>query len=73
MRRSGRTYLGVSFRGRLFIEHNLGDSGAIAHIEEDQVAVIAPAVDPTHQDDGLAILLRGGGPYSLDAKIGREL
>ena len=46
--------LGVGFGGDFLIEDNLGDAGAIAEIEEDEVAVVAAAVDPTHEGDGLA-------------------
>ncbi len=28
----------------------------VAEVEEDEVAVVAAAVDPAHEDDGLAVL-----------------
>ena len=40
----------------LFVEDDLGDAGAVAHVEEDEVAVVAAAVDPAHQDYVLAVL-----------------
>ena len=48
---SGRTCspLSVALRRQLFIEHHLGNAAAVAHIEEDQVAVIAAAVHPAHE------------------------
>ncbi len=48
--------LGVSSGGVLLVEDDLGDAGAVAHVEEDEVAVVAAAVDPAHQDDVLAVL-----------------
>ncbi len=41
----------------LFIQNDLRDAGAVAHVEEDQVAVVAPPVHPSHQYNILAILL----------------
>ena len=46
--------LGVSFGGDFFVEDNLGDAGAVAEVEEDEIAVVAAAVDPPHEGDGLA-------------------
>ena len=43
----------VAVRRKLLVENNLGDAGAVAKIEEDEVAVIAAPVDPAHQDYGL--------------------
>ena len=41
--------------GRDFlVEHDLGDAGAVAEVEEDEVAVVAAAIDPAHEGDGLA-------------------
>ena len=37
----------------LLVDDDLGDAGAVAQIEEDEAAVVAPAVDPAHQDDVL--------------------
>jgi hypothetical protein len=36
----------------------LRDPGAVAQIQEDQVAVVAAPVHPTHKDDLFAGLLR---------------
>jgi hypothetical protein len=44
----------MAFGGQLFIEHDLADAGAVAEIEKDEVAVVAAAVDPAHEDDLLA-------------------
>ena len=41
--------LGVAVGRELLVEHDLGDAGAVAQVEEDEVAVIAAAVDPAHQ------------------------
>jgi hypothetical protein len=38
----------------LLVDHDLGDAGAIAQIEEDETAVVAAAVDPAHENDILA-------------------
>ena len=43
--------LRVTIGREVLIEDNLGDAGAVAEIEEDEVAVIAAAIDPAHQDD----------------------
>ena len=40
--------------GDLLVEDDLGDAGAVAQVEEDEVAVVAAAVDPAHEGDGLA-------------------
>ena len=45
--------LGVARRDQFPVQHNLADAGAVAQIEKDQVAVIAAAVDPAHEDHGL--------------------
>ena len=36
---------------QLLVEDNLRDSGAVAQVDEDQLAQIAPAMHPAHQDD----------------------
>ncbi len=41
---------------RLFIENHLNDAGAVANVEEEQVAKIAPAGDPAHDDGVLAFV-----------------
>ena len=35
----------------LRIEHDLGDPIAVSQIDEDELAVIAPAIHPAHQQD----------------------
>ncbi len=53
---SGRAASALAMRvaGELLIEHDLGDAGAVAEVEEDEVAVVAAAVDPAHEDDVFA-------------------
>ena len=46
--------LGVSCRAELFVEDDLRDAAAVADVEEDEVAVVAAAVDPAHEDYVLA-------------------
>src|SRR6266853_944770 len=42
----------VSFGLRLFIEDHLDNSGAVAHIEKQQIAEVAAARDPAENDGG---------------------
>jgi hypothetical protein len=44
----------VASRGEVFIEDHLGDAGAVAEVEKDEVAVVAPPVHPSHHNDTLA-------------------
>ncbi len=37
----------------LFVEDDLHDAGAVAHVEEEQIAEVAAARDPAH-DNGVA-------------------
>ena len=46
--------LGVGCGRDFFVEHDLRDAGAIAEVEEDEIAVVAAAIDPAHEGDGLA-------------------
>jgi hypothetical protein len=46
--------LRVPFRRKIFVQNNLSDSGAVAQVKKDEVAVIATAIDPTHKNDVLA-------------------
>jgi hypothetical protein len=39
------------------VQHHLRNAGAVAHIEKDKVAVVAPPVHPSHQNNVLTILL----------------
>jgi hypothetical protein len=38
---------------QFFIEHDLRNACAVAQVEEDQIAVIAAAIDPAHHDHRL--------------------
>ena len=58
--------LRVALGSELFVEHHLGNAAAVAHVEEDQVAVIAAAVDPAHQDHVFA----GVGGAQIAAVVG---
>ena len=58
--------LGVAVGDKLLIEDNLGDAAAVAEVEEDEVAVVAAAVDPAHEDDGLACV----GGAEIAAHVG---
>ncbi len=49
---------GVSFGLRLFVEDHLNDAGAVAHVEKEQIAEVAAAMDPAH-DDGIAAFVGG--------------
>ncbi len=49
---------GVRFGLRLLVEDNLDDSGAVADVEEKQIAEVAATMDPTH-DDGVAVGVGG--------------
>jgi hypothetical protein len=42
----------------LLVEDNLGDSRAVAQVDEDQLAQVAPFVDPAHQDHVLICVPR---------------
>jgi hypothetical protein len=57
----------VAFWSQILVQHNLRDPGAIAQVQEDQVAMVAAAVYPSHQDDLLARLLRAEFPTSVRA------
>ena len=59
--------LGVALRGPVFVEHDLGDPGAVTQVEKDQVAVIAAPVHPTHEGDLFAGVLRAELPTSVRA------
>src|SRR3984957_1092340 len=43
--------LRVRFGMQLIVEHDLRDSRAVAQVDEDQLAEIATALNPAHQDD----------------------
>ena len=48
-------FLGARMRSlaQLFIENDLRDSAAVAQIDEDEIAKVAPPVHPAHQHDVL--------------------
>ena len=48
----------VRFGLRLFVEDDLNDAGAIANVEEEEIAEVATARDPAH-DDGVFIGVGG--------------
>ena len=50
--------VGVGARGVGLVDHDLGDPVAVAQVEEDELAVVAAAVDPAGEAGG-------------DARIGR--
>ncbi len=56
----------VAVGSQFFVEDDLGDAGAVAEVEEDEVAVVAAAVDPAHEDD----LLAGVGGAQVAAQMG---
>ncbi len=56
----------MAFGRELLIQNNLGDAGAIAQIEEDEVAVIAAPVDPAHENDLLACV--GGAQCAAEMR-----
>src|SRR5580704_5622175 len=45
--------LGMRFRLRFFVEDHLDDSSAIAHVEEEEIAKVAAAMDPAENNDVL--------------------
>jgi hypothetical protein len=52
---------GVRCRLRLFVEDHLNDAGAVANIEEEQIAEVAPARHPAHYN--------GVAPFVLGAQF----
>jgi hypothetical protein len=47
----------MCFRLRFFVEDHLHDASAIAHVEEEEIAKVAPAMDPAENND---VLIRVG-------------
>ena len=43
--------LGVGVGGGVLVEDHLDNAGAVAQVDKDQVAQVAPPRNPTHQDD----------------------
>ena len=58
--------LGVAVGRELFVENDLGDAGAVAQVEEDEIAVVAAAVDPAHQDHLFAGV--GGAQFAAEMR-----
>jgi len=58
--------LQVAVGSQLLVEDNLGNAAAIADVEKDEVAVVAAAIDPAHEDDVLA----GVGGAKIAAHMG---
>ena len=56
----------VQRRIQLGVEHDLRDPGAVAHVDEDQAAQVAPPVYPAHEHHALA----GVGGAQLAAACG---
>ena len=54
--------LGVPLRRDLLVEDDLADTAAVAQVEKDEIAVVAAAVDPAHQDNLLASV--GGAQFA---------
>ena len=48
--RAGLFRLGMGFRMRFLIEDHLHNSGAVANVQKQQIAQIAPTRDPSHHD-----------------------
>ena len=46
--------LGVALGGQFLVEDNLRDAVAVAQVKEDEVAVVAAAIDPAHEGHDLA-------------------
>ena len=58
--------LQVAVGGQLLVQHDLRDAGAVAQVEEDEVAVVAAAVDPAHQHHLLAGV--GGAQFAAEMR-----
>jgi hypothetical protein len=43
---------------RLFIEYDLGDAGAVADVNENQVPKVSAAMHPSHENHALADIAR---------------
>ena len=63
-----RSSLGLLVNGgvRLVVEHDLGDAGAVADVDKNEVAEVAAAVHPSHEDGFLA----GVGGAQCAAHVG---
>ena len=59
--------LRVAFPREVLVQNDLSDSGAVAQVEKDEVAVVATAVDPTHQHDRLAGVFGAKLPTGMGA------
>jgi hypothetical protein len=57
----------MTVRDQILVEHDLRDPGTVTQIQKDQVAVVAAAVHPSHEDDLAARLLRAELPTGMRA------
>ena len=58
----------------VLVEDDLGDAGAVAHVDEDEVAEVAAAVHPAHEDDARAGVGGAQSPAGVRApKIAEEV
>ena len=51
----------------LLVEHDLRDAGAVAHVEKNEVAVVAAAIDPAHEGNGGSGV--GGAEVSAEVRV----
>ncbi len=58
--------LGVAVGRQFLVQDDLGDAGAVAQVEKDEVAVVAAAIDPAHQDHLLACV--GGAQFAAEMR-----
>lgn len=54
----------MALGGNFFVEDDLANAGAIAQVEEDEIAVVAAAVHPAHQHHVFARI--GGAQISAE-------
>ena len=55
--------------GDVRVEDELDEAGAVAQVQEDETAVVAAAVHPAGERDGLADLLRGAARRRRGVRI----
>ena len=61
---------GVRLERALGVDHELADPGAVAQVDEDEPAVVAPRVHPAGEDQALADVL---GPHLAAAEVAPRL
>jgi hypothetical protein len=59
--------LRVALWSKVLVQDHLRNAGAIAQIEEDEIAMVAATVHPTHQHYMLACLCGAKLPTSMGA------